>query len=188
MEFTVTLERYTLRNLVPDVGNAFVIGVIIAKQSPRKLPDNRAVWNFTLRDSPQDYINATCWGSKDSITLLNEKFQIGDVGKIILKMNKCNLQAVPVKIFIQLSLVKLKFAVEVVKPKVDIRRLGDYGEQFRPMVTSPYTLILNEQSSIINYEGRDYPEFVKLLHYPTKPLATFVSLADVHRKGATEPG
>lgn len=81
MEVPVTLEKYTLRSLRPDVFNAFVVGVIIAKQSPRKLSDDRSVWNFTLRDSPQDFINVTCWGQKESVFLLNEKFQVGDVGK-----------------------------------------------------------------------------------------------------------
>lgn len=78
--------------------------------------------------------------------------------------------------------------VEVVRPRIEIRRLDDYGEQFRPMVTSPFTLTLNEQSAILNYEGNDYSMYLKLLHYPTKPLAKFVVLADVHRKGAVESG
>lgn len=81
MDRPASLEKYSLRYLHPDVGNAFIIGVIIAKQSPRKVPDDRAVWNFTLRDSPQDYINASCWGRKEAVFLLNERFQVGDVGK-----------------------------------------------------------------------------------------------------------
>lgn len=88
MERPTALEKYTLRYLHPDVGNAFVVGVIIAKQSPRKLADDRAVWNFTLRDSPQDYINVTYWGRKDSVSLLNEKFQVGDVGKLTIEIIK----------------------------------------------------------------------------------------------------
>lgn len=81
MNQPIVLEKYTLRSLHPDVGNAFIVGVIIAKQSVKKLPDDKAVLNFTFRDSPRDYINVTCWGRKESICLLNEKFQVGDVGK-----------------------------------------------------------------------------------------------------------
>lgn len=83
VERPATLEKYTLRYLHPDIGNAFIVGVIIAKQSPKKLADERAVWNFTLRDSPQDYINVACWGRKESVSLLNEKFHVGDVGKLL---------------------------------------------------------------------------------------------------------
>lgn len=78
--------------------------------------------------------------------------------------------------------------VEVVRPRIEIRRIDDNGEQFRPMVTSPFQLTLNEQSAILNYEGNDHSMFLKLLHYPTKPLAKFVALADVHRKGCAESG
>lgn len=86
MERPATLEKYSLRYIHPDIANAFIVGIIIAKQSPKKLPDERAVWNFTLRDSPQDYINVACWSRKESISLLNEKFQVGDVGKTIDKI------------------------------------------------------------------------------------------------------
>lgn len=56
------------------------------------------------------------------------------------------------------------------------------------MVTSPFTLTLNDQSAILSHEGSDYPAYLKLLHYATKPLAKFVALADVHRKGCSETG
>lgn len=84
--------------------------------------------------------------------------------------------------------IKFNFTVEIVRPKIEIRKLNDYGEQFRPMVTSPFTLVLNDQSAILGHEGNDYSMFLNLLHYPTKPLAIFITLADVHRKGASELG
>lgn len=55
------------------------------------------------------------------------------------------------------------------------------------MVTSPFTLIVSEQSSVLNHENNDN-SYQRLLHLPTKPLAKFVALADVHRKGSTETG
>ena len=36
---------------------------------------------FALRDSPSDYINATCWGSEDYIKRLHGSFKICDVGE-----------------------------------------------------------------------------------------------------------
>ena len=41
----------------------------------------RFKFSFTLRDSPSDYINATCWGSEDYIRRLFDSFKICDVGE-----------------------------------------------------------------------------------------------------------
>lgn len=86
---TICLQRVTLCNLTPDMDNALIVGIIIGKQQPRKLATNkleidRAVWNFTFRDSPKDYVNVTCWGMKDSIFELDSKFQLDDVGKFFV--------------------------------------------------------------------------------------------------------
>ena len=43
--------------------------------------NDRYKFSFTLRDSPADYINATCWGSQDYIKQLHSSFKICDVGK-----------------------------------------------------------------------------------------------------------
>ena len=37
---------------------------------------------MTIRDSPSDYINVTCWGSEDYIMELNSAFKILDVVEI----------------------------------------------------------------------------------------------------------
>ena len=44
---------------------------------------NRFKFTFTLRDSPSDYINATCWGSEEYIKKLHSSFKICDVGKTV---------------------------------------------------------------------------------------------------------
>jgi hypothetical protein len=41
----------------------------------------RYLLNFTLRDSPYDFINATCWGSKQHIEILAGLFHIGDISE-----------------------------------------------------------------------------------------------------------
>ena len=43
--------------------------------------NDRYKFSFTLRDSPADYINATCWGSQEYIKQLHSSFKISDVGK-----------------------------------------------------------------------------------------------------------
>lgn len=82
------MQKVLLSDLTPDCRSIFVVGIIIAKQEPRKFnetkgeaPRERAVWSFTLRDSPTCYINVTCWGSKEEIFAVNNKFHMGDVGK-----------------------------------------------------------------------------------------------------------
>ncbi|RZB84944.1 meiosis-specific with OB domain-containing protein, partial [Asbolus verrucosus] len=153
------LKRVALKDLGPDLDNVLIVGIIIAKQRPRKFADNkskdsedcRAVWNFTLRDSQRDYINVTYWGNSETICAANDKFYTGDV-------------------------------VEVRNPRISIRKFNDVGEQFRPMVTSPYSLNLNEHSEIFAYDGDNF-FFTKLLNLPTKPIAGFVPLRDIHNEG-----
>ena len=44
----------------------------------------RNVLTFTMRDSPQDTINVTCWGRRQHIQELSESFFIGDTGMSII--------------------------------------------------------------------------------------------------------
>lgn len=88
-ERPLCVYKTTLKNISPNTENALLVGVIIAKQRPRKFQDSnpgsngkdRGVWNFTLRDSPNDWINATLWAPSDYVFHLDTKFQIGDVGE-----------------------------------------------------------------------------------------------------------
>lgn len=47
------------------------------------LTDNKekSVFSFTIRDSPEDVVNISVWGSNDYTTRLYNDFKIGDVGK-----------------------------------------------------------------------------------------------------------
>nr|CAH7754922.1 unnamed protein product [Callosobruchus chinensis] len=157
----ISLRRVKLRELFPDIDGILVIGIIIGKQRPRKFLDRKspvdsyiAVWNFTLRDSPCEYINVSFWGSTEVVFQANDRFHTGDV-------------------------------VEIVNPKIRLRSLNDQGEQYRPMVTSPYNLQLNERSNIVLHEGPVISAYRKLLQLPTKPLAGYVTIKDVHSRGAS---
>ncbi|KAK5646523.1 hypothetical protein RI129_004987 [Pyrocoelia pectoralis] len=156
MDYT-GLQRVQLHALTPELTNALIVGIIIAKQEPRTFTskDNdtntyRAVWNFTLRDSPLNYINVTCWGVQDVLGEFHKKFTIGDV-------------------------------VNVIAPQIEIRNIHVTGEQFRPMVTSPYTLTMNDVSftRIMKHEG-NWSRFSCLMNYVTKPIAGAVTIADIH--------
>ncbi|XP_072043254.1 meiosis-specific with OB domain-containing protein-like [Amphiura filiformis] len=80
----VTSGRTAINELSPHMPNVFVVGVVISKQSPRSVPSKsepgseRSILNFTLRDSPVDFINVSCWGTDSFISDLNRKFKIGD--------------------------------------------------------------------------------------------------------------
>lgn len=39
------------------------------------------VFSFTVRDSPEDIINVSVWGSKNYISHLYDSYKVGDVGK-----------------------------------------------------------------------------------------------------------
>ncbi|KAJ8952495.1 hypothetical protein NQ318_003291, partial [Aromia moschata] len=155
---SVALQKINIRGLDPNLENVLIVGVIIAKQRPKKFLDTKAavetykaVWNFTIRDSIQDYINVTYWSSSEAVFQANDKFHTGDV-------------------------------VEVINPKITVRKINDHGEQFRPMVTSPFSLSLSERSAIVKHDG-DNRYYLKLLKYPTKPIAGFLPLRDIHNRG-----
>ncbi|KAF5300331.1 hypothetical protein FQA39_LY11188 [Lamprigera yunnana] len=151
METGTGLQRVQLSELTPDITNALIVGIIIAKQEPRELTDGRSsVWNFTLRDSPISYINVTCWGPIVVLLEFCTKFGVGDV-------------------------------VNVISPQVEIRKQHDNSEQYRPMVTSPYTLIFNDFDStkIVKHEG-NWQKYRELLNLTTKPIAGAITIADIH--------
>lgn len=87
----VALQRVTLKQLNPKLENVLIVGIIIGKQRPKKFLDQKApietykaVWNFTFRDSVQDYINVTYWGPSETIFHANDSFSTGDVSEYLL--------------------------------------------------------------------------------------------------------
>ncbi|GJQ67244.1 putative aspartate aminotransferase [Trypoxylus dichotomus] len=158
---SIGVKRVTLQQLDPNLNNALIIAIIISKQRPRRFNnsknnESRAVWNFTIRDSPWDYINVTFWGNGDLILKFCSNFQVGDI-------------------------------VEITKPRILIRDMEAHGEQYRPMVTSPYYLVLYEtQSNIVMHSGN--LNYHRLLSLPTKPLAGFVTLSDIQTSGSGRVG
>ncbi|XP_023318472.1 meiosis-specific with OB domain-containing protein-like [Trichogramma pretiosum] len=82
------VSRQPICSLQPQMQNTVIVGVIIRSQNSKvtKFSDNngsRAVWNFTLRDSVNDFINATVWGAVDFINKLFTTYGIGSVVEVI---------------------------------------------------------------------------------------------------------
>ena len=50
----------------------------------------RYKFSFTIRDTPSDYINVTCWGSEVYIRSLVDSFKISDVGEAQTKVYACH--------------------------------------------------------------------------------------------------
>ncbi|XP_023248276.1 meiosis-specific with OB domain-containing protein [Copidosoma floridanum] len=140
------VSRQPICTLEPKMQNTIVIGVIIRSQNSKIIElardrfnaGTRAVWNFTLRDSFNDFINATVWGTVEYVNKLFTTFTIGSV-------------------------------VEVINAKVTERKINDPNEVYVPSVTSPFTLTLNQHSSLIQmHNSPNTARYLKFLNMPTK--------------------
>ncbi|GFY65814.1 meiosis-specific with OB domain-containing protein [Trichonephila inaurata madagascariensis] len=84
----VTYQKVSISQLSSELSQVVVLGMVIAKQgirrvSSKKMPGReRFVLNFTIRDSPNDTINAACWGEESAINIMSTSFAIGDIVKI----------------------------------------------------------------------------------------------------------
>lgn len=82
------VQKVRLNNLNISLKNALIVGIVIAKNSPRtighkkKNGDSRGVTSFTMRDSEVDTINVDVWGSEYFILTFYERFLVGDVGNL----------------------------------------------------------------------------------------------------------
>ncbi|XP_033342347.2 meiosis specific with OB domains hold'em [Megalopta genalis] len=83
--------RQPLNLLQPGAQNALVIGVIINSFNMKTIDASRSrfncgergVWTFTLRDSEDDTINVTVWGSVQFVRKLSSNFHVGSVVEVI---------------------------------------------------------------------------------------------------------
>ncbi|KAM6897068.1 meiosis-specific with OB domain-containing protein [Xenentodon cancila] len=74
----------SISELHPSLSHPTVVGVIIGKTDVRSFPDRKNVdvdrftCGFTIRDSPDFFINAAAWGNEEYIKRLARSFKIGD--------------------------------------------------------------------------------------------------------------
>ncbi|XP_031768727.1 meiosis-specific with OB domain-containing protein-like [Galleria mellonella] len=147
------IQKVRLNNLNINLKNALIVGIIIAKNSPRtigskkKNGESRGIISFTIRDSEVDTINVDVWGSEYFVTTFYERFLVGDV-------------------------------VEISSPKICVK-CGD-NEMYRPQVSSPFYLSLNEGiSDVTTHNGDTYTTYLPLLHIPTKSSSGYCGIAEV---------
>ncbi|KAF0748429.1 meiosis-specific with OB domain-containing protein, partial [Aphis craccivora] len=82
------VTRLKLNSIFPGTTNILVVGIIIAKQHPKviiskKENKEKSVFSFTIRDSPEDVVNISVWGSNDYTIRLYNDFKIGDVVDLV---------------------------------------------------------------------------------------------------------
>ncbi|XP_057666084.1 meiosis-specific with OB domain-containing protein [Diorhabda carinulata] len=163
-EHVVAVQRATLKDLNPYLTNILIVGAIIGKQKPRKFTDAKLNVHGVLR---------AVWNFtlRDSVKDYINVTYWGSAEVIFQANDKFNVGDV----------------VALINPIIKIRNLDDISEQFLPMVTSPYSLTLTEKSTLIRHEA-NVEYFSSLLKFPTKPLAGFVPLRDIHNRGSSIQG
>ncbi|XP_076756999.1 meiosis specific with OB domains hold'em [Xylocopa sonorina] len=85
------VHRQALKSLQPGMQNVFVIGIIVNSFNMKIIDatrtrfnkGSRGVWTFTLRDSEEDSINVTVWGTEQFVKKLSSAFHIGTVVEVI---------------------------------------------------------------------------------------------------------
>ncbi|XP_052784045.1 meiosis-specific with OB domain-containing protein-like [Mya arenaria] len=143
---------------------ATVIGVVIAKESPRSIfsrinsGTERHLMGFVLRDSPTAFVPITCWGGQDYIRDMHRSFSIGDVVKV---------------------------------SNVQVQQNASDGSDEKFRVSSPLAFHLSASEnhcSVSLYEGLDLGSYAPLHYIPIKPSSDYYTLEDVLANGQTLNG
>ncbi|KAL3279948.1 hypothetical protein HHI36_017454 [Cryptolaemus montrouzieri] len=156
---SIVLQRVTLKILEPTIFNALIVGVIIAKQDPRQFADSKN----PDAGSSRAVLNFTFRDSPQdfiNVTYWSTSEKIMDID----------------------ANFHIGDVVELVRPQIIIRKYNDHSEQFRPKVTSPYSLTMNDSSNILLHDGAQLKLYKDLLRLPTKPPG-FVPIRDIHNGG-----
>ncbi|XP_003501544.1 meiosis-specific with OB domain-containing protein [Cricetulus griseus] len=85
MANSFALKNFTpLSDLHPNMASLKIIGIVIGKTDVKGFPDRKNIgserytFSFTLRDSPNHFVNVSSWGSEDYIRPLSENFKVGE--------------------------------------------------------------------------------------------------------------
>ncbi|XP_064638247.1 meiosis-specific with OB domain-containing protein-like isoform X2 [Lineus longissimus] len=153
-----------ITSLSAGLANVVICGVVLAKEEPKNIMSKknpgseRYLLNFTIRDSPYDFINATCWGSKEYIQILAGLFHIGDIVEI---------------------------ANPQVQSKPNDGR-DEKFRAITPGPFS--LNISENHSTVKLYEGSDVEDFNKLHNIPVKASDDFYTLGDILANGQNISG
>uniref|UniRef100_A0A8C1XNT8 Meiosis-specific with OB domain-containing protein-like n=1 Tax=Cyprinus carpio TaxID=7962 RepID=A0A8C1XNT8_CYPCA len=147
-----------------NITHSKVVGVIIGKTDSRGFPDRknagseRFTFSFTIKDSPEHFINVSAWGNEEYIQGLSSRFQIGDC------------------VVIENPLVMTK------DYEKEERFCPSTPSTYRLLVTETHSSI--RICSDLETEARILP----LFHMPIKDLRDFYSLGDITANGESLSG
>ncbi|KAM6951565.1 meiosis-specific with OB domain-containing protein [Aplochiton taeniatus] len=153
-----------ISDLHPNTSHPRVAGVIIGKTDVKSFPDRKNVgfdrftFSFTIKDSPEYFINVSSWGTDGYVNGLANSFSIGDC------------------VIIENPLVSTK------DPEKDDRFCPSTPSFYRLLVTEAHSRL----SICADMEalGRLMP----LLHVPGKDPRDFYSLGDIVANGQSLDG
>ncbi|XP_071398545.1 meiosis-specific with OB domain-containing protein-like [Centroberyx affinis] len=153
-----------ISELHPNFSHPTVAGVIIGKTDVRSFPDRKNVgfdrftFGFTIKDSPDYFINVTAWGNDGYINGLSGSFSIGDY------------------VTIDNPLVVTK------DPEKEDRFCPATPSFFRLLVTEAHSQVrLCADMDTIN-------RLLPLIHLPVKDSRDFYSLGDIVANGQSLDG
>ena len=128
-------------------------------------------FTFTLRDTPLDYINVTCWGSDIRyITKLHESFKACDVGELVLSILRG--YAIPL-------------SVQIVNGQILSKAGGESEERWNAWTPSPYQINVSETYSSLSLysSGPGYTKLSSLAHAPLRPVSDCHTLSSIIANG-----
>ncbi|XP_063382069.1 meiosis-specific with OB domain-containing protein [Cydia fagiglandana] len=146
------VQRVRLNNLNINLQNALIVGIIIAKKQPRTVGSKK---------KNGDSRGVTSFTMRDS-----------EVDTINVDVWGSEYFAIT---FYERFLVG--DVVEISQPKICVKSGND---AYRPLVSSPFDLVLNEGTSdVCIHTGDSFASFLPLLHIPSKPSSGYYGLGEV---------
>ncbi|OWR52977.1 hypothetical protein KGM_204853 [Danaus plexippus plexippus] len=147
------VQKVFLNNLNINIKNALIIGIIIAKNTTRSVGSKK----------------------KSGECRAVMSFTIRDS-----EIDTINVDIWGSQYFVHTFYERFLVGdvVEISSPKICIKT-GD-NEAFRPQVTSPFYLSLNEGISDVSVYGGDFSQYLPLLHIPTKRHAVCTGLSEIY--------
>ncbi|XP_057213924.1 meiosis-specific with OB domain-containing protein isoform X1 [Triplophysa rosa] len=197
-----------MQNCVPisdlnmNITHSKVVGVIIGKTDSRGFPDRKNVgserftFSFTIKDSPQHFLNVSAWGNEEYIQALSSRFQIGDCGEIcssIPLLTNDYFTYILDEIF-QLTPLLLAeeefFILVVIENPLVVTKDYEKEERFCPSTPSLYRLLVTETHSAIKIcsDLETETRILPLFHMLIKDPGDFYSLRDITANGQSLDG
>ncbi|XP_076434163.1 meiosis-specific with OB domain-containing protein isoform X2 [Peromyscus maniculatus bairdii] len=201
MASSFALKNFTaLSDLHPNMANLKIIGIVIGKTDVKGFPDRKNIgserytFSFTIRDSPDHFVNVSSWGSEDYIRPLSESFKVVIIENPLIQRKETEREekfspATPRVCFYNSGWPGIPYlylsGLEHVLVLLQIRPASQMlGLQIN------WKLLLSENHSMVKvcspYEVDT--KLLSLIHLPVKESRDYYSLADIVANGHSLDG